>query len=194
MKNNVFTFAIIATLIISACQPDIAPPLRTFAEQRILDIQEINDFLSDNGFSDPDTTASGARYFTFFDGEDTVPTIKKNDIVTFDYTAYFMDSSVFLTTVPFVADTANIDTLESPTFTYSETGWSLRYVPIAAQYINGPNSATGFSEAIATSFKQMVPGDRVVILLPSDQATTNLNISVARVIFYEITVKTIDPR
>jgi hypothetical protein len=178
------SFAFMSFLLIQACEPELAEiPDPDLTRQE--DIEEINAFIEKYELGTPDTTENGARYYIYHEGDQSQEKVKLNDIVTFDYTGFYMDdSSVFMTSVPFVADTASLDTLDAVTYTFSETGWSLRYVFVTAQYLS--TGGTALSEAISTGFPEMVPGDRIVVFLPSDQALNSANSIQQKVVFYDI--------
>jgi hypothetical protein len=185
---------IIASSLWMACTPDILEE-EDPAVRRSEDIAEINTVIAENGWSTPDTTESGARFLIFKEGSDSQENIKQHDIVYFDYIGYYLDGNVFDTSIPLVADTAfsfvGDIVFEPVSYTYTETGWSLRYVPVVSQYLNGPNLSTAMMEALSVSFGQMTVGDRVLVFLPSAEATTQSNSASAQAVYFEIIIKQI---
>ena len=183
-------FAILVFVVIQSCELNYGEPIPDPAVKRKEDIEKINAFIDKYELGEPDTTEHGARYYIYHEGDQSQEKVKLNDIVTFDYTGWLLDSLAFMTTNAFVADTAGLDTLDQAIYTYSETGWSLRYVLVTAQYLSTGGQA--LTEAISTSFKQMVPGDRVVVFLPSDQALNNSNAVLQEVVFYDILLSEVE--
>lgn len=185
-------FGLLMISLLSNCNIEITEQYDA-AAVRAADIQAINEVIAEKGWPEPDTTESGARYLIFSEGDTSRAKITQEDIVYFDYIGYYLDGSVFDTSIPEVADTAFSFTgdiiFEPISYTYTETGWSLRYVPLVAQYLNGPSLSTAMMEAISVSFRQMSQGDNVVIFLPSFEATTaSTNVLRARPVYFDITV------
>ena len=185
---NRLVISLLTFMVIQACETEITKP-QTAAEKRLEDINTINDFIDDNELGTPDTTDSGARFFIYSEGDQSQSSPVNNQTVSFGYTGWYLsDSLIFMTTVPALADSANLsDTLDLAQYTFSETGWTLRYVFVTAQYGN----ATGLAEAITEGFKEMVPGDSMLVLLPYDQAVNNANTG-REVVLYGITLESIE--
>jgi hypothetical protein len=188
--------AFIGSGIFFACGLEIEDPYDADAV-RAADIQAINDLIEEKGWPEPDTTESGARYFIIKKSAANDTTIKQLDVVYFDYTGFTLGGNVFVTTVQDVADTVYTSTdgyvFEPIPYTYTETGWSLRYINLVYQYLSGLTASTALMEAITVSFGQMTEGDRVTILLPSYEAATTASLANTSPIYYEIEVAQVIP-
>jgi hypothetical protein len=194
--NNQSLWWVLGLLVgLWSCEIEIDEPY-DFDATKAADIQEINEVIANNGWPAPDTTLSGARYIIFEGRDTTDATPQQEDIVYFDYTGFLLNGTVFDTTVPAVADTAFTETgdivFEPVVYTFSDTGWTLRYVPIVSQYLTSVTPSTAFQEAITEAFLRMSPGDKVIILLPSTEvATLNRPIVNTVPIYYEISLVSI---
>ena len=171
MKKSLFTLAISSLIAIWSCNPTILEPYDPDA-RKAEDIQAILETIAEKGWPAPDTTESGARYIIFDESADSaVATPQVEDIVAFDYIGFSLSGSVFDTSIPEVADTAFTSTgdiiFEPVLYTFSESGWTLRYVPLVSQYLFSNSPSTAFQEAVSITFGQMNVGDRAAIFLPS---------------------------
>ncbi|MDH5609104.1 MAG: hypothetical protein OEY56_06455 [Cyclobacteriaceae bacterium] len=179
-----FVFPLLVLLV--ACREDIIEVARSRGEIRAADIAQIDQYILDHNMGTPDTTLNGARYFIVDEG--TGDSVTQNAIVSVDYIAYYMNDTIFDTTIPIVADTAlNIpnSTVSARVFTYTQTGWPLQFVTFTSQYYNGPYQATALIEALSDALIRMRAGGKLVVFLPSDQATTAYNFVKPEVIYYE---------
>lgn len=185
-------FGVATLFVLIGCEVEFEETY-DYDKTRAEDLQAIYELIAEKGWPEPDTTESGARYIIFKEGDASGETVKQQDIVYFNYIGFYLDGVVFDTSIPEVADTAFTFTgdlvFEPQSYTYTETGWTLRYVAVVAQYLNGPSLSTAMMEAITQSFAQMTEGDRVLIFLPSYEVTTQSRSQSNTVpLYFEVTI------
>ncbi|MFZ9045261.1 MAG: hypothetical protein ACO2ZZ_05305 [Cyclobacteriaceae bacterium] len=176
IRKSLFALVISSLIAIWGCNPTILEPYDP-AARKARDIQAILETIAEKGWPAPDTTESGARYIIFDESADSaIATPQVEDIVAFDYIGFSLSGSVFDTSIPEVADTAFTSTgsltFEPVVYTFSESGWTLRYVPLVSQYLFSNSPSTAFQEAVSVTFGQMNVGDRTAIFLPSTETGT----------------------
>lgn len=197
MKKLIYALAFTSFSLLWSCEFEVDEPYEPDVV-KAADIQLINEKIAERGWPAPDTTLSGARYIIFRnEGDTTTITPKSEDIVSFDYIGYFLNGTVFDTSIPAVADTAFTDTgdiiFEPVVYTFSETGWTLRYVPVVSQYLFSNTPSTALQEAISVTFGQMTIGDTAAIFIPSTEAGTSTRLRENAIpLQFDVTIVEID--
>ena len=121
----------------------------------------IDNYIKENNLDPVFTTASGARYAIQSVGEGD--SISYNDLITINYTAYDASGVIFKSTITPDANEYYIYPIYDPlTFTYTSSGWTLKYTSLFSSL-----QGDGLSEAISSALINMKTGGQVVILLPS---------------------------
>lgn len=163
--NKLLFSLIIGFALLASCNEGTIVEPEDPAIQLAIDLEEIDQFLIDNGY-DPatvDTTESGVRYIIIDEGNTMYDSlsIDESDIVDFDFIGRLTDGTLFDTTIESVAmedeDIFNEDRVYVPTLmNYSETGWTIRN-----RFIDG------FVDGIAVTFNKVHVGAHILIVFPS---------------------------
>lgn len=124
------------------------------------EIDQIEEYIAEKGYTNVDTTESRVRYVIFEEGSGAE--IKPGDIVSINYVGLLMDDdTVFDTNIKAVA-IANDQFIDSRTyaplvFTHSESGWAIElagFVP-------------GFADGVTAAFSEMKVGGYTRLMIPS---------------------------
>ena len=112
----------------------------------------IENYITDNNLDPVFTTASGARYAIQSVGDGD--SVRYNDLITINYTAYDGNGVVFKSTVTPADSQYYIYPIYDPlTFTYTSSGWTLEYTSLFATL-----QGDGLSEAISSALVSMKTG------------------------------------
>lgn len=144
--------------------------------QKAIDINLIENYLEDKGYSNFDTTSSGVRYVILNEGSGGI--IDESDHVEFHYVGITLGDTIFDTSVMKVGDSLIAHYEDNPIIDGNDTikvFTSLNYDPTLITY-----SASGWSipdgfiqgyiDGIAATFKHLKVGGSSLILIPSNLA------------------------
>ncbi len=159
---------VIAGLSLISCDDNLVDLIDPVV-QRTEDLQIIEDYAADNGYSTTDTTTSGTRYHILDEGSGA--SIDINDLVSYNFTLTTASSdSILFTNVRQVAiDNGILDsarTYEPRIFTYSESTWTVKSILINP-FSGGEYSEPGFKEGLVEVTGKMNVGGHAVLMIPS---------------------------
>ena len=158
------------SIVLVSCGDEL--PMNTDPDEQLRkDIDIIDNYFIESGFSQEeiDTTENRVRYVIINQG--IGENIDENDIVHFDYTGKLVNDTIYDTSIASVADSIrNVEDIsetfqdafrETKTYaplviTYSKTGWT-----ISGRFVSG------FADGINETFCKMRTGGKVIIAMPS---------------------------
>ncbi len=149
---------ITAVIFINACGDDGIIEIPTADDYLQEDIVKINDYITEKGYTNVDTTESGVRFVIFETGDGDL--IEYNDIVSMNYVGMYLDDSVFDTSIESVAKASDVyiesRSYEPSVFTHTATGWAIEslFVP-------------GFAEGTTEAIKKLNVGGKARLMIPS---------------------------
>lgn len=162
-------------LLITAggCSPGEALSEPDLDQQLAEDLQIIDSYVEQRGFSNVQTTRTGARYVIVETGEGEP--IGKGDIFSLNYLGKTDAGIVFNTNIPAVLDSAVSvpSSAEGEPFvmTYSETGWTFNaFLRLAGlETSNLSLRGEGLKDAMAEALGEVRTGAKIVVMLPSEE-------------------------
>lgn len=186
MKKGLFVVLMTMLILSMSCGDGNVTIIVDPAIQKGIDIEIINDYLTENGYSENeiDTTESGVRYVILDEG--TGASIGESDQVEYNYVGQFLSDTIFDTSLQSIADSIRLVLVEDsvgladksvhelylnqfsenrtyqPFFiTYTTSGWN---------FPSGDGVADGFFDGIAATFNQINVGGEVLFAIPSGEA------------------------
>ena len=126
------------------------------------DLQTINDYIDENGFSNVDTTDNGVRYTVLDPGNGA--SVSPNDIVSYHYTAKLTTDTVITSTIDSVliriGSLNSTGTIDPIRYTYTTDGWNIPKI-ISSAYEGGYRA--GVSKVLGI----IKVGGHAVLMIPS---------------------------
>lgn len=127
LKWQLIIVGILGVVLLDACGDDGIIEVPTTNEVIEEDLVEIQEYITEKGYSNVDTTASRVRFIVLDEGNGA--TIEYNDIVSVHYVGRFLDEEIFDTSI----DTVDInnDSFDSLSryqpfvFTHTQSGWAI---------------------------------------------------------------------
>lgn len=168
LKQAASMVIVIAGLSLIGCDDNLVELIDPVV-QRTEDLQIIEDFVAENGYTPTDTTTSGVRYHILDVGSGA--SIDINDHVSYNYTLTTASSdSILLTNIRQVAiDNGLLDstrTYEPRIFTYSQSTWTVSSI-LRSAFSGEELSETGFKEGLVVVTGKMNVGGHAVLMIPS---------------------------
>lgn len=156
-KKRLFSILILALVLTISCKDDALVTSINPNDQKKIDLGVIQDYITEQGYTATDTTASGVWYTVLDSGSGEE--IDYNDIVDMHFTGRLIDGTVFDTSLESVARANDVyDTLKS-------------YVPIQFSLVKGGWTLTsyipGFKDGITAVMDDLRVGGHAQIILPS---------------------------
>lgn len=164
----------IAIGFLGACGDITVEDPPTLDEQLALDLELIEAYLTEQGYTDVDTLESDVHVIILDEG--TGDPINESDQVTLHYIGHLLDGEIFDTSLDSVAiKNDSYDSTKNYTplrFTYSSNGWTL------GNYIKG------FRQGVAYALGNINVGGSAEIVIPSYLGfTTNFSLAGEVVVF-----------
>lgn len=191
MKTKLFLLIVgISGLFISGCEDPNIVVTEDPIVQYLEDIDLINDYLAEKGYTYDDTTNAGVRVVVLDEGTGTP--VEENAILRFDYTTRLLyidslgnlsDTTHLASTMQDVADEHGLNPDDPINYTYSSNGWTLLSIVTGVEYI------AGFREGV-TSIMGLINEDGYgEIVIPSASAygiAGNSSVNPNTVLIFEI--------
>lgn len=167
MKNRFQILAIVALSIFTlwACGEDTIVTTTPPDEQKLIDLEIIENYIQEKGYSQVDTTTKGVRYVILDSGNGSF--IKTNDIVHFYVAGKLTDGTLFITNLDTAAVNAesydSTASYEPIIYSYSPTGWTVPSLYSTANEV-------GYKEGLSKVFGIMKTGGRAQLIVRSGLA------------------------
>lgn len=141
------------------------------------DLETIRDYIDLKGYTNIDTTSSGAFYTILEEG--TGEEIKLNDIISFNFIlSSAEDDLIYQTSILQLAQDEEIfgsgRVYEPEICTYTNGPW---FVNPLTRVFNTPFAETGYKEGVIASLGKLKIGGRAMILIPSRLAFSSTPIT-----------------